>query len=84
MRDLAAERVEQRIARTLLRLSSKLGHTLPFTRQEIADMSGTTTETAIRVMSRLKDGGIIRSVRGKIVILDELKLRLLSEGPPQV
>ncbi len=84
LRDLAAERVEQRIARTLLRLSSKLGHTLPFTRQEIADMSGTTTETAIRVMSRLKDGGIIRSVRGKIVILDELKLRLLSEGPPQV
>ena len=84
LRDLAAERVEQRIARTLLMLSSKLGTTLPFTRQEIADMSGTTTETAIRVMSRLKDGGIIRSVRGKIVILDELKLRLLSEGPPQV
>jgi CRP/FNR family transcriptional regulator len=84
LRDLAAERVEQRIARTLLMLSSKLGATLPFTRQEIADMSGTTTETAIRVMSRLKDGGIVRSVRGKIVILDELKLRLLSEGPPQV
>jgi CRP-like cAMP-binding protein len=84
LRDLAAERVEQRIARTLLMLSSKLGSTLPFTRQEIADMSGTTTETAIRVMSRLKEGGIIRSVRGKTVILDELKLRLLSEGPPQV
>jgi CRP/FNR family transcriptional regulator len=84
LRDLAAERVEQRISRTLLMLSSKLGATLPFTRQEIADMSGTTTETAIRVMSRLKDGGIVRSVRGKIVILDELKLKLLSEGPPQV
>ncbi|HUV52922.1 MAG TPA: Crp/Fnr family transcriptional regulator [Dehalococcoidia bacterium] len=83
-RDLAVERVEQRIARTLLMLSAKLGTTLPFTRQEIADMSGTTTETAIRVMSRLKEGGIIRSVRGKTVILDELKLRLLSEGPPQV
>jgi CRP-like cAMP-binding protein len=83
LRDFAGERVEQRLARTLLMLSSKLGPTLPFTRQEIADMAGTTTETAIRFMSRLKDGGIIRSVRGKTVILDETKLRLLSEGPPQ-
>jgi len=35
-------------------------------------------------MSRLKDGGIIRSTRGKVIILNETKLRLLSEGPPQV
>jgi len=84
LRDLAGERVEQRLASLLLMLSSKLGLTLPFTRQEIADMVGTTTETAIRVMSHLKDRGIIRSVRGKVIILDEEKLRLLSEGPPQV
>jgi CRP/FNR family transcriptional regulator len=84
LRDFAGERVEQRLARTLLMLFSKLGPTLPFTRQEIADMAGTTTETAIRFMSRLKKGGIIRSVRGKTIILDETKLRLLSEGPPQV
>ena len=82
--DLAGERVEQRIARTLLMLSSKLGSTLPFTRQDIADMAGTTTETAIRVTSHLKDRGIVRSARGKIVIVDEVKLRLLAEGPPQV
>ena len=84
LRDLAGERVEQRLASVLLMLSAKLGPTLPFTRQEIADMVGTTTETAIRVMSTLKDRGIIRSVRGKVIILDEQKLRLLSEGPPQV
>ncbi|MEE8470580.1 MAG: Crp/Fnr family transcriptional regulator [Dehalococcoidia bacterium] len=84
LRDIAGERVEQRIARTLLMLSSKLGPDLPFTRQELADMTGTTTETTIRVMSRLKEGGIIRSARGKTIIFDETKLRLLSEGPPQV
>ena len=84
LRDLAGERVEQRLARTLLMLSSKLGTTLPFTREEIADMAGTTTETTIRLMGRLKDGGIVRSSRGKTIILDEAKLRLLSEGPPQV
>jgi len=84
LRDLAGERVEQRLSSLLLMLSSKLGFTLPFTRQEIADMAGTTTETAIRVMGHLKDRGIIRSVRGKVIIQDEEKLRVLSEGPPQV
>jgi len=84
LRDLAGERVEQRLARTLLMLHSRLGATLPFTRQEIADMAGTTPETAIRFMSRLREGGIVRSARGKTVILDETRLRLLSEGPPLV
>lgn len=84
LRDFAGERVEQRLARILLMLTAKFGPTLPFTRQELADMSGTTIETAIRVMSHLKDAGIVRSTRGKITILDEGKLKLLSEGPPQV
>lgn len=84
LRDLATERAQQRLARTLLALSAKLGSTLPFTRQEIADMAGTTTETAIRLMSRLREGQIISSTRGEITILDEAKLRLLSQGPPQV
>jgi len=53
LRDLAGERVEQRLVSVLLMLSAKLGPTLLFTRQEIADMVGTTTETAIRVMSQL-------------------------------
>jgi CRP-like cAMP-binding protein len=84
LKDFAGERVEQRLARTLLMLSAKLGPTLPFTRQEIADMAGTTTETAIRVTSQLKDREIIDTVRGKITILNETKLRLLGEGPPAV
>ncbi len=84
LRDLAGERVEQRIAGILLMLSHKLGPELSFTRQEIADMAGTTIETAIRVMSRFKEGGIIKTTRGKITIADENRLRLLSEGPPQL
>ena len=84
LKDLAGERAQQRLATILLMLDSKFGKTLPFTRKEIADMAGTTTETAIRVLSRLNKGGIIRSTRGKIAILDETKLRLLSEGPPDI
>ena len=84
LRDLAGERVEQRLARMLLMLSAKLGSAIPFTRQELSEMSGTTTETTIRILSQWKERGFIRSTRGKIVILDEAKLRLLAEGPPQI
>lgn len=83
LRDLAGERVEQRLAFILQMLSGKLGSVLPFTRQEIADMAGTTVETVIRVMSNLRKQGIVRSVRGKIIIDDEEKLRLLSRRPLQ-
>jgi len=82
--DIAGERVEQRLVRALLMLSATLGPVLPFTRHDIADIAGTTTETTIRIMGRLKDAGIISSSRGKIVILDETRLRLMSVAPPQV
>jgi CRP-like cAMP-binding protein len=84
LRDMAGERVEQRLARLLLSLSRKLGATLPFTRQELSDMAGTTTETTIRVLSQWKDQGVVRSVRGQIIILDDKKLRQLGEGPEAV
>jgi CRP/FNR family transcriptional regulator len=84
LRDLAGERVEQRLARMLLMLSNKLGLEIPFTRQELSDMAGTTTETTIRVFSQWKERGIIHSVRGKITIQDETKLKILAEGPPRV
>ncbi len=69
--------MEQRIAGVLLMLHDKLGPELPFTRQEIADMSGTTVETAIRIMSRLTEEGIIKSTRGRIKVADGEKLRRL-------
>lgn len=82
LKDLAVEKVEQRLAGVLLMLSERLGATLPFTRQDIAEMTGTTTETAIRVMSRFKSSHIIRTSRGKTIIIDPQKLRLLAEGRP--
>ena len=84
LKDLAGERVEQRLARILLMLASRMGNTLPFTRQELADMAGMTTETAIRLTSQLRKRGIISSFRGQLIILDEVKLRALAEGPPAV
>ncbi len=76
--DLIGEPVEQRLINVLHMLSSKFGAELHFTSEELADLSGTTTETAIRVLSRLKHACIISSGRGKLFILDESKLRDLS------
>ena len=84
LKDLAGERVEQRLARILLMLASRMGNTLPFTRQELADMAGMTTETAIRLTGGLSERGIIRTSRGQLVVLDDAKLRALAEGPPTV
>ncbi len=80
LKDLAAERAEPRVARIMLMLSSRLGATLPFTRQEIADMAGITVETAIRIMGHFREEGIIDSERGSITILDEAGLRNFSAG----
>jgi|YNPNPStandDraft_1061719.scaffolds.fasta_scaffold118243_1 CRP-like cAMP-binding protein len=84
MKDLAAERAEQRLAWIILMLYNKLGAALPFTRHDIASMAGTTIETAIRVLSRLKESGIIRSSRGRITVAQPERLKLLAEGPPEI
>jgi CRP/FNR family transcriptional regulator len=78
IRSLAVERVEQRIARVLLKLAETSGSDtpegrvieMPLTRQDVADMTGTTVETAIRVMSKFRRNGLIRTRRGKVVLLD--------------
>jgi CRP-like cAMP-binding protein len=83
LHDLSGERVEQRVARTLRRLASKLGPELPFTRQDLADMSGTTLETTVRFLSRLKNEGVISSRRGLVVIQNDVALHRLAEGASQ-
>jgi CRP/FNR family transcriptional regulator len=65
----------------VLRIINILGGRLREAQGRLKDL---TTETAIRILSRLKDGGIISSTRGEITIIHQAKLRLLSEGPPQV
>ena len=72
---LAHDPVEQRIAQALLTLQKKFGNAIPLTRQEIAELVGTTVETAIRTISRFQQEGWVRSARGKLELLhpDALK-----------
>ena len=77
--DLIGETVEQRLCNFLFSLSVKFGTTLSLTREELGDLAGTTTETTIRVLSKLKAADIISSSRGKIIILNQAKLQALTQ-----
>jgi CRP-like cAMP-binding protein len=78
--DLLVERVELRVSSVLFMLSSKFGTTLSLTCSDIADLAGTTTASTIRVMSKLRKAGVLRSYRQKIIILDQVKLQELSRN----
>jgi CRP/FNR family transcriptional regulator len=88
VKSLAADPVEARLAARLLRLAEREGArgpsgvTLPFhlTRQALADMTGTTVETAIRIMSRWLKDGLVREDENRLVLADLAALRDLAEG----
>lgn len=83
LKNIALERVESRIAALLLKLADKVGEkrdkdifiNMRLTKQDIAEMVGTTVETAIRVMSRLKKLGLIEEKDGKILLKNPSELR---------
>ncbi|HTB21780.1 MAG TPA: Crp/Fnr family transcriptional regulator [bacterium] len=59
--------VKNRLASLLGTLNRRYaGHDLPFTRQELANMSDTTVESAIRTLSQWEKNGVIESARGSI------------------
>jgi CRP-like cAMP-binding protein len=67
--DMLEKKVRQRLKRTLHTLSKKFGPVLNFTAVEIAELAGTTTETALRVLGSLRQDGTIEKSRGQIHIL---------------
>lgn len=86
MRSLALEKVEQRLAKMVLTLAGKIGEkkggttVLSVTRQELADMIGTTVETTIRVTSKWLSEGLITSSRHEIGLVDAERLRGIAAG----
>lgn len=79
IRQLSAHSVERRLAYTLLKLAEKFGQLkemglliqVPLSRDDLAEMAGTTTETASRVMSQFQKGGLIHSGRGWVAVTDQ-------------
>ncbi|HYT76176.1 MAG TPA: Crp/Fnr family transcriptional regulator [Vicinamibacterales bacterium] len=86
--ELTGGRIEPRFARLFVKLATEMGRAersgtfvpLGLSRQELADMTGTTIETCIRIMSRWNKDGIVRTEKDGFVVLDRSALeRLTSE-----
>ncbi len=91
-RELATERVERRIALTVLRLASQIGirttHEetmieLPLSRQDVAEASGTTVYTVSRVLADWERRGLVEAGRERVLIRNPHGLVQVSEGLDQ-
>ena len=85
-RELATERVAQRIARALLRLTAQSGQKaedgilLEFSRQDLAEVSGSTLYTVSRVLSEWERQGLVDTGRERIRITQPHGLVKIAEG----
>ncbi|MCE3288466.1 MAG: transcriptional regulator, Crp/Fnr family [Caulobacter sp.] len=85
--ELTADRVERRIARALSRLARQAGRRtddgveidFPITRQDLAEMAGTTLHTVSRTLSAWDQAGITESARRHIVIRKPHALVAMAE-----
>ena len=84
--ELATKRVDQRIGLALLRLAAQSGSrdagsgiTLPFSRQDLAEMAGTTLYTVSRCLSDWQKRGIINTGRGRVTLVSPHELVRLAE-----
>jgi CRP-like cAMP-binding protein len=86
--ELTGGRIEPRFARLFLKLATEMGRAdrggtfipLGLSRQELADMTGTTIETCIRIMSRWNKDDVVRTEKDGFVVLDRSELERLAAG----
>ncbi|MBB4866508.1 CRP-like cAMP-binding protein [Pseudomonas nitritireducens] len=86
--ELATEEVERRVAHTVLRLVQQSGRPeaegiridFPVTRQDIAEMTGTTLHTVSRILSAWEDRGLVIGGRQKLLVRDPQQLMAVAGG----
>ncbi|MCD0422627.1 Crp/Fnr family transcriptional regulator [Rubrivivax sp. JA1024] len=88
--EMSTQQVEQRVAHALLRLAKQSGRKVesgvqidfPISRQDIAQMTGSTLHTVSRLLSSWEQKGLIESGRQKIVLREPHQLVVLADQPP--
>lgn len=86
--EISNEQVEQRVAHALLRLAKQAGRKVeagieidfPISRQDIAEITGTTLHTVSRILSAWETQGLVEGGRQRIVLRDSHRLHLLAES----
>ena len=89
-RELMTERVERRIARAVLRLAQSAGRRVkggveidfPLSRQDLAQMTGTTLFTVSRTLSAWEHAGLIEAGRRRVTVLAPHRLMRIAEDLP--
>lgn len=84
--EVAGGRVETRFAHLFLKLADRMGRPerggtfipMPLSRQDLADLTGTTIETCIRIMSRWSKDGLVLTGKDGFVVQDRSALENLS------
>lgn len=84
--ELTGARVETRFARLFLKLCDQIGKpdrggtfvAMPLSRQELADLTGTTIETTIRIMSRWQKDDVLHTGKDGFAIRDRAALEELA------
>lgn len=87
-RELATERVAQRLAHALLRLGERSGRPVsnglfvdvPLSREDLAQLTGTTLFSVSRLLSEWEARGLLQARRGRLVLCDLPGLRALAEA----
>ena len=90
-REISTQRVAQRVARALLRLARQAGRRteegvvidLPLSRQDLAEMSGTTLFTVSRILSGWEGDGVVAAGRERRRQLLALQLRVVADVVPR-
>lgn len=85
---MATEQVDQRVAHALLKLVKQTGKKtvegilidFAISRQDIAEMTGTTLHTVSRLLSAWEDQGLVKSGRQKVTVVEPHRLLLIAEG----
>lgn len=88
IREMSTQEVERRVAHAILRLSLQAGRkeesgiqiAFPISRQDIAEMTGTTLHTVSRILSAWEARGLVQCGRQKVLSCDVCGLSLLAEG----
>lgn len=86
--EISTQEVERRIAHILLRMTERAGRAtddgtlidFPVSRQDIAEMTGTTLHTVSRTLSAWETAGYIASGRQRVVVRDTEKLRAIADA----
>jgi CRP-like cAMP-binding protein len=86
--EMSTEQVQQRVAHALLRLVKQSGKKtdegiridFPLSRQDIAEMAGTTLHTVSRLLTAWEEQGLVKSGRQRVTIIEPHRLLSLAEG----